>query len=64
MNKKISLDKICIRSEVQPGDIESVVCMHGILYKKEYNYEIEFKNCVAKGLREFYNTYDPLFDHA
>jgi len=33
--------------------------MHGRLYKKEYNYGIEFETYVATGLAEFYQQYDP-----
>jgi hypothetical protein len=34
--------------------------MHGRLYKKEYNYGIEFETYVAAGLVEFYQHRIPL----
>jgi len=35
------------------------VYMHGALYGMEYNYGIQFETYVAKGLCEFYETYNP-----
>ena len=55
----ISLDDISIRSELHPGDIGYVTYMHGALYHREYNYGLQFENYVAKGLCEFYETYNP-----
>ena len=62
MKKKIKLDDIHIRTELKPGDIGYVIYMHGRLYKKEYNYGIEFETYVAAGLAEFYQQYDPQKD--
>jgi len=62
MNKKTALDDISIRTELVPGDLGYVISRHGALYKKEYDYGIEFENYVAAGLVEFYKTYDPLLD--
>ena len=58
MNKKTALDDISIRTELVPGDLGYVISRHGALYKKEYDYGIEFENYVAAGLVEFYKTYD------
>src|SRR5215467_7965675 len=58
MKKKVRLEDIAIRTELKPGDIGYVVYMHGCLYKKEYNYGIEFETYVAEGLAEFYRQYD------
>lgn len=58
MNKNIRLTDITIRTELKPGDIGYVIYMHGRLYKKEYNYGIEFETYVAAGLAEFYQQYD------
>jgi GNAT superfamily N-acetyltransferase len=55
----ISRDEISIRSELRPGDIGYVTYMHGDLYHREYNYGLQFENYVAKGLCEFYETYNP-----
>jgi N-acetylglutamate synthase-like GNAT family acetyltransferase len=56
---KISLDDISIRTQLQSGDIGYVTYMHGVLYKQEYNYGIQFESYVAKGLCEFYEKYNP-----
>jgi len=58
MKRKVKLTDIQIRTELRPGDIGYVVYMHGRLYKKEYNYGIEFETYVAAGLAAFYQQYD------
>lgn len=55
----IIINDIKIRTKLKPGDIGYVIYLHGEIYKKEYNYGIEFETYVAKGLHEFYQTYDP-----
>ena len=62
MKEKIRLSDIIIRTELKPGDIGYIIYLHGWLYKKEYNYGIEFESYVAAGLHEFYSQYDPLKD--
>jgi GNAT superfamily N-acetyltransferase len=59
MKSNVLLDDVSIRTALQPGDIGCVICMHGVLYWKEYNYGIQFEAYVAKGLCEFYEKYDP-----
>ncbi|HYM21269.1 MAG TPA: GNAT family N-acetyltransferase [Candidatus Kapabacteria bacterium] len=54
----ISSEEISIRTELRPGDLGYVIFRHGILYKEEYGYGIEFESYVAKGLYEFYEQYD------
>lgn len=54
----VTLDDISIRTELKAGDIGYITCLHGSLYKKEYNYSIAFEAYVAKGLYEFYQQYD------
>jgi peptidyl-dipeptidase Dcp len=44
---------IVIRTELVPGDLGSVIQMHGKLYKKEYDYGLHFESYVAAGLHEF-----------
>jgi peptidyl-dipeptidase Dcp len=58
INMKIQLEDIKIRTELKPGDIGYVIYLRGYLYKKEYNYGIEFETYVASGLAEFYEQYD------
>lgn len=57
MNKTL-LDDISIRTELRSGDIGYVIYLHGALYGKEYGYGIQFESYVAKGLCEFYETYN------
>lgn len=53
------LEDISIRTELQPGDLGYVIHLHGALYKKEFNYGLQFEAYVAKGLCEFYDKYKP-----
>jgi N-acetylglutamate synthase-like GNAT family acetyltransferase len=59
MKPKINLSDVSIRTDLRSGDIGYVTYLHGHLYKKEYDYGIEFESYVAKGLHEFYEQYDP-----
>lgn len=59
MKNNLKLDNISIRTELRPGDIGYVIFMHGDLYKKEYDYGIQFETYVAKGLCEFWEKYTP-----
>ena len=58
MKQDIHLNDIAIRSDLRPGDIGYVIYLHGELYKREYDYGIEFETYVAAGLLEFYKNYD------
>jgi ribosomal protein S18 acetylase RimI-like enzyme len=58
-SEKITLDDITIRTTLQSGDIGYVIYLHGLLYKKEYGYELKFEAYVAQGIYEFYSQYDP-----
>jgi len=62
MNKSINPHDIQIRTELKPGDVGYVIYLHGLLYKNEYGYGIEFETYVAEGLVEFYRLYDPQKD--
>ena len=59
MKNIVSLADISIRTRPQSGDIGYVTYLHGVLYKKEYNYGIQFESYVANGLCEFYEKYNP-----
>jgi len=59
MTGEIPLDRIAIRTDIRPGDIGEIVRLHGTLYSQEYGYGTRFENYVAKGLVEFYESYDP-----
>lgn len=56
------LNDIIIRTKLKPGDIGYIIHLHGNLYKKEYNYGIEFEVYVAEGLAEFYRKYNQEYD--
>lgn len=60
--EKITLDDITIRTTLQSGDIGYVIYLHGVLYKKEYDYQLQFESYVAWGLHEFYSKYNPATD--
>jgi peptidyl-dipeptidase Dcp len=55
----IILNDITIRTELKSGDIGYVIYLHGLYYKQEYGYGIEFESYVAAGLHEFYTNYNP-----
>jgi len=62
MNGNIQLDEIIIRTTLRPGDIGYVTFMHGLLYQKEYNYDVSCEVYIAQGFCEFYKNYDPQKD--
>src|SRR5215510_4373757 len=53
-----NLEELSIRNELRPGDLGTVVHLHGRLYAAEYGYGIAFEAYVAAGLHEFYDSYD------
>lgn len=55
----INLNDVVIRTVLHSGDIGSIIRMHGVLYREEYNFGIIFEAYVASGLHEFYKNYDP-----
>ena len=59
MGSQVSINHITIRTDFRSGDIGYITYLHGILYKQEYDYGIEFESYVAAGLSEFYENYDP-----
>lgn len=58
-HSEISIENITISTEIKPGDLGFVIHRHGAMYAKEYNYGVSFEMYVAKGLAEFYQSYDP-----
>jgi GNAT superfamily N-acetyltransferase len=62
MNNNIQLDEIRIRTDLRPGDIGYVTFMHGLVYKQEYDYNIDCEIYIARGFCEFYENYDPRRD--
>lgn len=55
---------VTIRTELRPGDLGQVLCLHGWLYAQEYQYGLPFEGYVAGGLQEFATNYDALRDRA
>jgi peptidyl-dipeptidase Dcp len=53
------LEDISIRTDIQSGDLGYVIYLHGVIYKTEYDYGLQFEAYVAKGLCEFYENYRP-----
>lgn len=58
----IRIEDISIRNELVPGDLGSVIHLHGLLYGKEHGFGVVFETYVAQGICEFYHGYDPALD--
>ncbi len=58
MTKAIAIENISIRTELKSGDLGYVIYRHGKLYSEENDYGLPFEAYVARGLAEFYQTYD------
>ena len=58
MTKAIAIENISIRTELKSGDLGYVIYRHGKLYNDENSYGLSFEAYVAKGLAEFYHSYD------
>lgn len=58
MKPIINYQNISIRTELKSGDLGYVIYRHGKLYGEENGYGISFEAYVAKGLAEFYHSYD------
>src|SRR5213593_1588353 len=52
-----------IRTSLKPGDIGSVIHLHGTLYAQEYGLDHTFEGYVAVGIGEFAQTYDEQKDY-
>ncbi len=57
--KKINLNDITIRTNIEPGDLGYVVYMHGTMYSREHHFGLSFETYVAAGMAEFFTTYEP-----
>lgn len=58
MTKAIAIENISIRTELKSGDLGYVIYRHGKLYNDENAYGLSFEAYVARGLAEFYQSYD------
>ncbi|MFT3825027.1 MAG: GNAT family N-acetyltransferase [Chitinophagaceae bacterium] len=62
MPDKNVINEITVRTQLQPGDIGYIIYLHGVLYKQEYDFGVDFESYVAAGLHEFYTQYDATKD--
>jgi N-acetylglutamate synthase-like GNAT family acetyltransferase len=46
-------ENVSIRNQLKPGDIGSLIYLHGILYAQEYGWDYTFETYVAGPLAEF-----------
>jgi len=56
--RRISED-VKVRYNLEPGDMGSVLYLHGLLYGQEYGYDHTFEGYVAAGLAEFAQSFHP-----
>ncbi len=59
MNKQDYNQGIIIRSEIKPGDVGSIIHMHGKLYAQEHGFNLTFEAYVAGPLSEFIKDFNP-----
>lgn len=53
-----TLSDITIRTSFKPGDLGTIIHLHGLLYATEHAWGVGFESYVAEGLAEFYKQYD------
>jgi GNAT superfamily N-acetyltransferase len=52
-------DHVNVRCDLRPGDIGSVVSLHGVIYSREYGYDHTFEAYVAAGAAAFARAFSP-----
>ncbi|MGN6640656.1 MAG: GNAT family N-acetyltransferase [Mucilaginibacter sp.] len=62
VQKKVSLEDICIRTELLPGDLGYIAYLHGDIYAHECGYGINFEGYVLESLGQFAHQYKPARD--
>src|SRR5581483_7235805 len=59
MSKDTTVSPVIIRTSLTPGDVGSVVRLHGVLYAKEYGFDHTFEAYVAAPLAKFVQSPGP-----
>lgn len=62
MRNIVNPPKINIRTDLRPGDLGYVACLHGRIYNEECGYGRGFESYVLEGLAAFLREYDPSRD--
>jgi GNAT superfamily N-acetyltransferase len=57
--KPITLDDIQIRTHLKAGDLGYITYLHGKIYMEEYQFGAGIETYVARGLSDFYDSYNP-----
>ncbi len=52
-------ESITIRNDIKPGDLGYITYFHGIIYNKEYGFDITFERYIAVPLSDFIFIRDP-----
>src|SRR5437899_492654 len=50
---------VTVRTTLRPGDIGTIVYLHGVLYAREYGFDSTFEAYVAGPLAEFVRSSSP-----
>ncbi|MCC5938618.1 MAG: GNAT family N-acetyltransferase [Lunatimonas sp.] len=59
MSSLISLSDIAIRHQLQPGDIGTVIALHGRLYYDQFGFGLGFEHYVAETFAAFVGQFKP-----
>jgi N-acetylglutamate synthase-like GNAT family acetyltransferase len=57
--KSITLNDIQIRTHLKAGDLGYITYLHGKIYMEEYQFGTGIETYVARGLADFYDSYNP-----